>query len=579
MKAGNQHKTEDVIRDIARKILTFHDSDIARSDVGQLTTFKQLGFNGNGMADKPDGWYLPKNIKDVAIILETKNSSIDISDEKCIAELTKNIAIVAQKYQKIIGILYNGTDVLVFKEGNIVDLKNQLFPKEYYLKLYNNNAIDKSLLYTLTKRINDNLHFNFGIKNLNHRMVFTACALVAKRYGAPLIKGMNWTILHTAILSTINKSYEDAKKQNSKLDLISECFAHIQCNFMENADAISNFIEDIEQISNSIDSDYWNGEDVMGIFFNEFTRYKGKSEAGQVFTPDHITSLIYRITGTSYKDNVLDACCGSGAFLVKAMSYMIKEVGGINNEAEVVKIKQDRLFGVEFDKELYTLACANMLIHKDGKTNLTQDDSRTKEVGKWIKSKSISKVLMNPPYENKYGCLEIVCNVLDNVNDGAICAFILPDNKLELFRKTTEKWLKKHTLQKIIKLPDIFAGMAGVSTSIFVFKAHEPHDKKEIFTCWLKDDGFRTVKNQGRHDTHNRWQKIEDDFVNTIYKQSGDESIKWIKFDEPLMYNVPFSVKVKHLDFKRTILEYLLFDIQKETSDFKISINQDKGTL
>ncbi|WP_197690618.1 N-6 DNA methylase, partial [Microbacterium sp. AISO3] len=85
----------------------------------------------------------------------------------------------------------------------------------------------------------------------------------------------------------------------------------------------------------------------MAIFFNEFTRYKGKSEQGQVFTPDHITSLIYRITGTCHKDNVLDACCGSGSFLTKAMSYMISEVGGISNEAAVLDIKKNRLFGIE----------------------------------------------------------------------------------------------------------------------------------------------------------------------------------------------------------------------------------------
>ena len=36
---------------------------------------------------------------------------------------------------------------------------------------------------------------------------------------------------------------------------------------------------------------------VVIIFFNEFNRYKPKSESGQVFTPDHITSLMYRVAG------------------------------------------------------------------------------------------------------------------------------------------------------------------------------------------------------------------------------------------------------------------------------------------
>ena len=44
----------------------------------------------------------------------------------------------------------------------------------------------------------------------------------------------------------------------------------------------------------------------MGIFFNEFNRYKKKSESGQVFTPEHITSLMYRLIDVHQDDRVLD---------------------------------------------------------------------------------------------------------------------------------------------------------------------------------------------------------------------------------------------------------------------------------
>ena len=44
-----------------------------------------------------------------------------------------------------------------------------------------------------------------------------------------------------------------------------------------------------------------------------------------------------------------------------------------------------------------------------------------------MKDKNITKVLMNPPYEKKYGCLTIVGNVLESVPVGTKCAFILPD--------------------------------------------------------------------------------------------------------------------------------------------------------
>ena len=74
------------------------------------------------------------------------------------------------------------------------------------------------------------------------------------------------------------------------------------------------FIEWVTEISDCLNSDAWRGEDVMGIFFNEFNRYKKKSEAGQVFTPEHITDFMYKIIEVNIKDHVLDATCGSGGF-------------------------------------------------------------------------------------------------------------------------------------------------------------------------------------------------------------------------------------------------------------------------
>ena len=268
--------TEDEVRDLAKKILHFTDEKDVKAGVGQLTSFNQLGFKG--VQDKPDGWYFPKNVNDVAIILETKNSSEDISKQKWQDELLKNIRITLTKYSKVVGILYNGEDVIVYKNLEQIKTVRTLQNKEYYLSLFKENKIDKQQIYNLTKKINDSLHFKFGIKNLYHRMIFTACALVAERYGAQLskIKGMDYPTFHTTIHSTLAKSLLDAKKQNQKLDILLEVYSEIKMNSTENQAAIDDFIDNVVKISDSINSDFWNGEDVMAIFFNEFNRYKKK---------------------------------------------------------------------------------------------------------------------------------------------------------------------------------------------------------------------------------------------------------------------------------------------------------------
>lgn len=562
-----EYLTEDKVRDKACQILGFQNLTNCICGVGQLTTFNQLGFKG--VCDKPDGWYLPILKHQPAIILETKNSNEEVCNPKWIKELKKNINIANKKYKKVIGILYNGYDVNVYLNDKKITAASELQNYQYYLSLLSENKIDKQKIYNLTKKINDSLHKEFGIKNLYHRMIFTACALVSERYGGNLtkVKDLGYSVFHTSILNTLSKSLTDAKKLNHKLDILTEVYSEIKMNSTEKQEAINNFIDNVVKISESINSDYWNGEDVMAIFFNEFNRYKKKSDSGQVFTPDHITSFMYRLINVNKNDFILDGACGSGSFLVKAMCNMIKEAGGINTK-KAKDIKEKQLYGIEFDREIYALACANMLIHKDGKTNLEQLDTTTQKACRWIESKPITKVLMNPPFEKAYGCMTIVSNVLDSVPNNTVCAFILPDKKLEKELSKAKNILKKHSLKKIIKLPEKTFS-EGITTSIFVFETGVSQNNKEIFTCFIAEDGLETVKNQGRQDIRNKWNQIEDRWIDIIDKQCGNETIKWIKPSEYLSYQMPQKkFEIYEEDFTKTILDYLMYERKIDSKSF-----------
>lgn len=554
-----KNMTEDAVRDLARDILGLADSDIAKAGVGQLTTFNQLGFPG--VADKPDGWYLPKNKSEVAVVIETKATRVELKQPQ-VDEVLKNVRIMQAQYEKVIGVLYNGEDIRVFKGEEEIEAPNELQSIGYYLGLYTVDSIDKERIYQLTARINNCLHFEFGIKNLYHRMIFTACALVAERYGAGLkrLKGLGYETFHTAIHSTLAKSLIASRKQNAKIDILLEEYSDIKMNTTDNQKAINDFIDWVVEISECVNSNEWRGEDVMGIFFNEFNRYKKKSESGQIFTPEHITDFMYKILEVNMDDCILDATCGSGGFLVKAMANMIHETGGMETK-KAGEIKSRQLYGIEFDREIYALACANMLIHKDGKTNLEQMDARTEAACEWMRSKPITKVLMNPPYENKYGCMTIVENVLDSVPTHTQCAFILPDKKLEKASKAQMKRiLKNHRLRKVIKLPeDLFFGV-GVTTSIFVFEAGVAQDGKEFFACYMESDGLATVKNKGRHDVYGKWAAIEAHWVDVVEKQSGDDTCQWVNPAEHLSYQMPQKpFEIYEEDFCKTAMDYLMF--------------------
>lgn len=150
-----EHRTEDQVRDSAKLILGFDAiEDKIKQGTGQITTFNQLGFKG--INDKPDGWYLPEDHNIPAIVLETKSETEDISLQKWVDELIKNCNIVATKYTQVVGILYNGVDIRVFK-NNIEETETSttLQNKAYYISLFTKNTIDKQRIYNLTKKIND----------------------------------------------------------------------------------------------------------------------------------------------------------------------------------------------------------------------------------------------------------------------------------------------------------------------------------------------------------------------------------------------------------------------------------------
>ena len=260
--------TEDQVRDKARDILGLTDKDGVRAGVGQITTFNQLGFSG--VADKPDGWYLPENPMETAVILETKAENISLGDKQ-ISELLKNVKIVEGKYNNVVGILYNGEDTKVYKgaEEYIGNGSETLQNIEYYISLFVVDNIDKERIYELTAKINNCLHGKFKIENLYHRMIFTACALVAKRYNALMMEGMSYSIFQNSIKERLEAELADDEKQNSKLKMLTEVFSDIKMGLnVDSANAseqeriktiIGEFIGWVTDISECINSDACHG--------------------------------------------------------------------------------------------------------------------------------------------------------------------------------------------------------------------------------------------------------------------------------------------------------------------------------
>lgn len=127
---SNTSLTEAEVAHLAKETLGLYNTSSAKADMGQTTTFNELGFRG--VIKKPDGWYLPCDVTCPALIVEVKSSKTNI--EKYIDEILRNCEIAGGKYNRVIGIIWNGYDLIVFKNGErIDDIPNELQPKEYSL--------------------------------------------------------------------------------------------------------------------------------------------------------------------------------------------------------------------------------------------------------------------------------------------------------------------------------------------------------------------------------------------------------------------------------------------------------------
>jgi type I restriction-modification system DNA methylase subunit len=222
------------------------------------------------------------------------------------------------------------------------------------------------------------------------------------------------------------------------------------------------------------------GIDLLGIFYTEFVKYSNTdgNELGIVLTPHHIVDFMCKLVNVNKNSRVLDPTCGTGAFLVTAMSYMLKDA---KNDKEIEKhIKQEQLYGIEKDEDVYDLAIINMIIRKDGKSNIKHANCFSEQ--EWIKNCRINTLLMNPPYslskKKKNGnetdeslCeLNFLKNAMDYIEVNGFACIILPTSSAigNKFPNTRELLFSKHTLLGVFSMPNDVFYPTAVNTCVML---------------------------------------------------------------------------------------------------------------
>lgn len=235
--------------------------------------------------------------------------------------------------------------------------------------------------------------------------------------------------------------------------------------------------------------------DLLGYLFDIFTKYMaiGGSAGDIVLTPSHLTKFMTDIISIHENDYVLDITVGTGGFLIAALKRIEnlimsdKDLSLSEKEKKIEDIKEKRLWGVEFDANMFATCVSNMMLHGDGKSHIFRGDSlkgieltgEKRSLNKIFEEVEFTKLLFNPPYDNQ---IEYVKNGLSYIHKEGKAAIIIPKNT---FNKSTERLNKiKDEIfsnNRIITVIDLPKGQfktknktVGTDVAIFVFEAGFP---------------------------------------------------------------------------------------------------------
>lgn len=133
--------------------------------------------------------------------------------------------------------------------------------------------------------------------------------------------------------------------------------------------------------------------DIKGKAYEEIVGANLRGDRGEFFTPRNVMKMVVEMINPDVDEKVLDSSCGTGGFLVNAMTHVIEklekqfetELGVLKDQwsAEAINAFRDRIsdmaksnyFGFDINPDLVKATKMNMVMNNDGSGNILQTNS------------------------------------------------------------------------------------------------------------------------------------------------------------------------------------------------------------
>lgn len=558
---ANERKTENIVRNHFGKFSGVCNIEEQKSENPKISKLLKNASKKGDRGGNPEFIISCEKNKNFIIVIECKSDitkhesqTHDKYSEYAVDGALLYAAFLAKEYD-VLAIAVSGENLKELKVSHFLHLQGELaatpiFSDELldidsYINGYQLSPQkfrqDYESLLTFSKDLNEDLHAK-KVKESQRSLLISGIliALENDAFAASYKKHKKPKDLANNLVETISTELKNANLKHNKLENLNTAYSFIKTHtsLSGQRDVLVKIIEDIDINVNAFIKTH-KYFDVLGQFYIEFLRY-ANSDAGLgiVLTPPHITELFSALANVNKDSIVYDNCTGTGGFLISAMSQMIKDAKG--NLSKIKAIKEKQLIGVEWQDDIFALACSNMFIHQDGKTNIIHGDCFDEKVKETILEQKPIVGFLNPPYKTKKTDkeeLEFVLNNLEVLQPNGTCIAIIPMSSV-LQQKGASYEIKKqllenHTLEAVFSMPDeLFINSdVGVVTSVVVFTAHKPHPKgKETYFGYWKNDGFVKTKSKGRIDQLNRWETIKQDWLNSYINRKSKPGFSVLQY-------------------------------------------------
>lgn len=614
----NERKTEEIIKDILRENKGSFTTETGqtvyieeqKSDNPRIDKLLQHASKRGGGIGKPE-FIVSFSNSDVLLVIECKGD-IKYHKSKTLNKYSEYAVDGALLYSSflsreftVFAIAVSGenekelqidTFLQVRGENTARDLKIQkIYQFSDYFDILKKDVVkektDFTKLMAYSKMLNQHLRDDFEFEE-NHRPLIVSGILLAledESFSSAYIKKQKPIEIADLPLTTIKERLEHDNIGEKKRDTVIQTYDFMRTNTKiineKNKDGtpstlLKDLVREIDKNVRPFLQDY-KQYDAIGLFYNEFLRYaNGDGGLGIVLTPKHITELFTDLAEVNKDSVVLDNCCGTGGFLISAMKRMEEVVNGDKTKIKDIHTKQ--LIGIENNSKMFCLACSNMMLRGDGKSNIYQQDCFQIEEAE-IKRLKPTIALLNPPYskENGHKELEFVWNALQFLEPHGTCIAIVPQSCAMNTKKgnenVKERILKTHTLKAVMSMPDkLFDDSEKSSvTCIMVFEAHKPHgDTTKTWFGYWKEDGFKKKRPYGRIDIDGTYQeKIKDYWLDSYFNKKeikGFSLLQHVNSEDEWLIEAYLKTdfeELKDSDFINTLKEYTTFLYYNQLTD------------